>query len=136
MSAFDNSLIKTLKYEGGYVNDPSDAGGETYKGISRKNWPGWSGWKIIDSYKTKSNFSKLLLSDTNLDKSVSDFYYNNFWKYIGGDKLKNEKIAFVIFDTAVNNGINTAIKLVQETVYMSKTGILTQELIDELNRIK
>lgn len=32
------AISKVLKHEGGYVNDPDDKNGETYKGISRKNW--------------------------------------------------------------------------------------------------
>lgn len=42
-----------IKHEGGYVNDPDDKGGETYKGIARKFNPDWKGWKIIDK---SSNF--------------------------------------------------------------------------------
>ena len=35
MANFDIAYRRTSRFEGGYVNDPKDAGGETYNGISR-----------------------------------------------------------------------------------------------------
>ncbi len=32
--SFTNAYDETMGYEGGYVHDPTDRGGETYKGIS------------------------------------------------------------------------------------------------------
>jgi len=34
MSYFPEALAATLKHEGGYVNDPHDRGGETYRAHS------------------------------------------------------------------------------------------------------
>ena len=48
---YKEAIKKTLKYEGGYVNDKDDRGGETYRGVSRRYHPNWSGWKIVDEYK-------------------------------------------------------------------------------------
>ena len=56
MADFKKALTETLRHEGGYVNDPKDPGGETYKGISRKNHPDWEGWNIIDEKKILSSF--------------------------------------------------------------------------------
>ena len=39
-----------LQHEGGYLNDSSDSGGRTYKGISENNFPNWKGWKIINKH--------------------------------------------------------------------------------------
>ena len=39
MANFKESFDKVILAEGGYVNDPDDAGGETYLGISRVNHP-------------------------------------------------------------------------------------------------
>ena len=36
MANFQEALKKVLVYEGGYVNDKDDAGGETYKGITKR----------------------------------------------------------------------------------------------------
>lgn len=48
---FSHIAGDTLKHEGGYANHPADKGGETYRGITRKHNPEWSGWKYIDEVK-------------------------------------------------------------------------------------
>ena len=63
MANFDIEFDKLIFTEGGYVNDPDDAGGETYLGISRKHNPKWDGWKKIDSFKYISNSSTLLFNN-------------------------------------------------------------------------
>lgn len=137
MAKYDSALAKTLIYEGGYVNDPLDSGGETYKGVSRKNWSSWSGWQIIDLAKKNfpNEFKKKLDSNNDLQKAIADFYYINFWLKIGGDKLINDHIAAEIFDTAVNNGINTAIKLVQAALEIPQTGKLDNNILNKLNQL-
>lgn len=39
MADFDKAHLEVMGNEGGYANNPVDAGGETYKGIARKFWP-------------------------------------------------------------------------------------------------
>ncbi len=51
MAKFIDAYKKVLNNEGIYSNDPDDAGGETYKGISRKANPNWDGWISIDAIK-------------------------------------------------------------------------------------
>ena len=51
MAKFSEAEKITCKNEGGYANNPSDNGGETYAGIARKFWPNWSGWAKIDAIK-------------------------------------------------------------------------------------
>ena len=47
MSEFQPALQKVLAHEGGYVNDPDDPGGETYKGIAHNMHSKWGGWVYI-----------------------------------------------------------------------------------------
>jgi len=48
---FSQIIPTTLKHEGGYANHPADKGGETYRGITRKNNDEWQGWKVINEVK-------------------------------------------------------------------------------------
>ena len=48
MANFNEEFKKVILVEGGYVNDPDDAGGETYLGISRRYNPNSKIWNIID----------------------------------------------------------------------------------------
>jgi hypothetical protein len=61
MNAMDVALGFTLGYEGEWVNDPDDRGGETYRGISRVHWPKWAGWAIIDAEKQNEAFPSRLM---------------------------------------------------------------------------
>lgn len=137
MANFKISIPKVLKYEGGYVNDPNDNGGETYKGISRKFWSKWEGWVIIDKYKkSKVNFPKVLDGDTKLQDLILTFYKTNFWDKIGGDKINSQSIADLMFDGAINEGISPVIKRSEANVGLNGTGKVSDELIKRLNSLK
>lgn len=89
-SAFENVLSHTLGFEGGYANDPADRGGETFRGISRKSWPNWPGWALIDQVKaaglvSASAIDRRFADDAEMEKMVTDFYRDEFWKPFGGD---------------------------------------------------
>jgi lysozyme family protein len=135
MADFNKAIKPVLQYEGGYVNDPDDNGGETYKGISRKFWPRWTGWAFIDAAKTQSGFPTTLSKVSGLQDSVLAFYRDNFWKPIGGDAVEHGEIAGLILDSAVNEGVITAIKRSQQIVGFQQTGRVTPELIKKLNSL-
>ena len=105
MSAFDQAFANLDQVEGGYVKDPDDPGGETYRGISRKRWPHWAGWAIIDTMKHQPGFPENLKTSV-IDEHVKDFYRTNFWEAINGDILGeiSPAIAREMFDTEVNTG--------------------------------
>lgn len=108
----------TEKHEGGYVNNPTDRGGETYKGIARKIWPNWDGWAIVDILKKKYTHKVLdarLASNLGLQGSVEEFYHHNFWNR---NKLYefDQVIANEIYDTGVNQGVGSAAKHFQKTL--------------------
>jgi len=121
MADFKTSYTKTMCCEGLYSNDPRDLGGETWRGISRKYWPNWGGWKIVDEVKQSVNASdlvKALRADEELEDLVFLFYETEFWnnKYIGS--IPDQEIADEVFDTAINQGSTIAIKYLQESLNM------------------
>lgn len=125
MARFNEEFDKLMKAEGGYVNDPNDAGGETYAGVSRKNHPKWSGWKIIDEIKSKTDkkdLNKVLKQNVKLNKLLQEFYKFNFWDIMDLDDIPSQKIAHQLFDTAVNCGRINAIKFAQRTLGITPTG--------------
>ena len=116
MTNFNKAISQLLKNEGEYVSDPQDVGGETYKGISRNNFPNWIGWKIIDSMKHQKNFPDVLELDIVLQQDIKDFYKENFWNKINGDRINDYNVVFSIFDFAVNAGTGTSAKIAQRVV--------------------
>jgi lysozyme family protein len=104
----------TLGHEGGYSNHPHDAGGETWKGIARSSWPKWEGWYFVDVAKAQEGFPGSLQRHARLDELVQTFYEKNFWKKLMLDQIDSQRVANELFDTAVNMGSGTAIKMLQE----------------------
>lgn len=134
MANFDKEFDKLILCEGGYVNDPDDAGGETYLGISRKANPQWRGWVYIDEVKkanknaSNSKLTSILKSNDNITKSAKRLYKNMYWDIIDLDDIPSQKIAHQLFDTAVNCGVSRAIRIAQQVVGMTITGKWSNEL--------
>lgn len=116
---FEIAMHDLMAVEGGYSNVATDRGGETYKGISRKHWPDWDGWHLIDEIKTcttqPTELDRELRVNAELTLAVCEFYLLNFWNPLRADSLP-DAIAFELFDTAVNQGLGTAGKYFQEAV--------------------
>lgn len=116
MANYNEAYEKTCAHEGGYVFDPDDAGGETYKGVSRRYNPSWPGWKLIDDIKANNgnnNLSKQLDNNTDLQEQVRSFYKQLYWDQFWGDSVPDQAIANELFDTSVNLGVRRAVKYLQ-----------------------
>jgi lysozyme family protein len=130
MADFDRAYDITMRHEGGYVDDPDDAGGETYKGISRKFNPGWIGWDIIDDYEDDDEFPQILDDDDELQSMVMDFYKEHYWDVNRLDEIDSQMIATEMFDTGVNMGVRRAGKFLQEAMnYLNRNGSMFADLV-------
>lgn len=138
MANFIIALKKTLKNEGGYANDPDDAGGETYKGISRKNHPTWSGWISIDQIKQAHprGFKTILEHTPELQDKVKDFYKRRFWDELCLDTCGNQELANQAFDMAVNAGVKAGVKILQKVLGVPADGILGNVTKQAIAKIK
>jgi lysozyme family protein len=111
MADFNKSMIVLDSWEGGYDSNSKDPGGETYCGISRRMWPNWAGWMVVDHLSLKWNEKA-----GQLDIAVENFYYENFWNKQSFKDLDNQDIADKIFQHYVNMGFR-AIKLAQAVIF-------------------
>ena len=136
MADFNTAWERTARFEGGYVNDPSDSGGETYNGISRRYNPNWRGWKVVDEQKKKQNFPNNL-KDRKGELLIleKDLYKKVYWDGVWGDKNANQKVANDLYDTAVNMGVGTSIKLTQKQFKKPESGAMSPDLLKELNKV-
>ena len=122
MADFNLAFDITMSHEGGYVNDPNDAGGETYRGIARVYNPQWSGWDLIDDQKPNINADEL-------DPHVRTFYEERYWDVNRLDDFP-QSVANEMFDTGVNMGIGRAAKFLQECLnYLNRNGSLFADLV-------
>lgn len=135
MANFNQAFTLVLKNEGGYSNDPLDAGGETYKGIARNKNRNWPGWAVVDAAKNKPNFPRALNANTDLQLEVESFYQQHYWNTIRGDEITNQDIAFSLFDFGVNAGVGTSSKLAQKVAGVKIDGKIGMESITAINQM-
>lgn len=133
MADFTTAFDATMQAEGGYVNDPQDPGGETYKGIARKMNSKWDGWIDIDKAKHENTFPANLASLNPLQEKIKSFYEINYWDKIRGDEITDQHIAESIFDFAVNAGPVTSAKLAQITVNAEADGVIGPTTLQKIN---
>lgn len=138
MAKFIDAYKKVLNNEGIYSNDPDDAGGETYKGISRKANPNWDGWISIDAIKKAhpTTFKGILKKTPELEKKVQELYKDKYWDCFNLDDVPNQLVAEQMFDTAVNQGQTAAIKFAQRVLDLRETGKWSLDLLNKLVAIK
>lgn len=110
---FNDALKTVLSWEGGYVNDPHDPGGETKYGISKKAYPN------ID-------IKNLTLEE------AAEIYKIDYW-----DKCRCGDLPYpigtLVFDTAVNMGVHTAITLLQSAGEVVSDGVIGRQTISAVN---
>lgn len=101
---FDKMLSYILTKEGGYVNDSSDSGGETNKGVIKTTY---------DKYRKSKGLSTQSVRYIT-DNELKEIYFNIF-KSCGADKIDNPQMAIMVFDTAVNCGPKKAKELFKKS---------------------
>ena len=114
---FQEALAFTLKWEGGYVNHKYDLGGATNKGITQRTYN-----KYRDQIKKPRQSVKYISNS-----EVESIYYQYYWKPVKANRMERA-LAIVMFDTAVNLGVNGstkdggAIKHLQKALNITATG--------------
>jgi len=116
MANFDLFLPILLKFEGGYVNDPADPGGETNKGITMKTFKAFAK-PLLGIAPTSANLKAL----TNQQAGV--IYKAQYWDKTQGDTIALQALANFLCDFYVNAGGNAT--RVFQKVLRSMGGELT-----------
>jgi len=130
---FKAAFDRTMAHEGGYVNDPDDRGGETYRGVARKFHPKWEGWSRIEEHRGGGDFPASLGSDQKLDDMVRRFYETFFWDTVKGDDIVSQAVAESIFDFGVNAGYRTSAKLAQTVAEVTVDGAIGPDSLKAIN---
>jgi len=105
MSTYAKALRFVLRWEGGFVDDPDDRGGRTNKGVTQRVYNKW--------LENQSQPGKDVLNIS--DNEVSVIYEQNYWLRAKCDRLR-DSLDMAQFDTAINMGVNRAIKILQQAV--------------------
>ncbi len=135
---FNVAFHETKGFEGLYSNNPLDPGGETWMGISRKRNPAWDGWQIIDEIKKNAHpkdWLKAMNSDDELFDLVKSFYKAAYWNPLNLDSMMFQEIANELFDTAVNQGVSSAGKYLQQSLNLLNANQKFYKNIEEDGRV-
>jgi len=92
---FDHAVEIILRYEGGYVNDPYDPGGETNFGISKRSNPG------VDI----KNLTR---------ESAKEIYRIAYWNPLRAEVMP-AYLQLAHFDTAVNCGLHASEEILKKS---------------------
>ena len=109
-SNWDNAFKMMLASEGGYVNHPSDPGGMTNLGVTKRVWEEWVG---------RESNEKEMRSLT--PEMVEPLYKRKFWDACKCDELPSG-IDYMVFDMGVNAGPGRSIKILQDAVGVPADG--------------
>lgn len=102
---FESALNFVLRWEGeSLVDDPRDPGGLTKYGISQRAYP-----NLDIATLTRSQ--------------AGDIYRRDYWQPCGCTQWANS-LALLVFDSAVNQGVGGAIRLLQQAVSVNADGII------------
>lgn len=107
---FDLAVNIIINFEGGYVNDSNDPGGETKFGISKRSFP------------------NLNICELTLDQA-KEIYRHHYWDMCECDKLPGW-LRLMVFDCAVNQGVSRATIYLQRTVGVQPDGIIGSVTLD------
>lgn len=120
MANFMLAAARTGRNEGGYTDNPADAGGETFCGISRVNWPDWIGWQKLDAMPREQKYMRETLGV--MRQWVDDFYKTNFWDVNCLDDVADQVTAESVYDCGVLFGVGQAAAWAQRILNCMNAG--------------
>jgi lysozyme family protein len=122
MADFEISVNKTLAWEGGYVHDLFDPGGETRFGISKRFHP------------------NLDIAALTVERA-KEIYRAEYWNPLY-DGISSQEVADELFDFGVNIGRPLAVRIFQEAIrYLSVgpvviDGVFGQKTLEAANALE
>lgn len=119
--SLQQALDFTLKSEGGFSNNPADHGGATMRGITQH---------VYDAFRDSAKLSRQSVEFIS-DNELNNIYSNEYWTPAKCSSL-SDKMGVIHFDTAVNMGVNAAIKMLQRAAGVEDDGIFGAETLAEV----
>lgn len=120
MTRFDVCLAETLRWEGGWSNDPHDPGGPTMRGVTIGRYAAHMGYVLgpADGVRYREITAELRQIP---DHVVRDIYWRWYWQPCGAEMLP-PGLELAVFDFAVNSGHPRAIRHLQKVLGVTIDG--------------
>ena len=116
---FDEAFHHLLGHEGGYVNHPDDPGGETNWGVT----------KVV----ARAHGYEGLMKDMPVGVAKA-IYRKSYWDAVQADNLP-PAVRYAVFDDAVNSGVGTAVRWLQQAVGATPDGVLGPKTLAAINEV-
>jgi hypothetical protein len=109
---FDRCVAVTLAYEGGFSDNPTDPGGATNFGITKRTLEAFLGHEVaVDDVRAMSSGTAI------------EIYRANYWNHMRCGDLP-AGVDLMVFDYGVNSGPATAIRALQGLVHVAQDGAI------------
>jgi lysozyme family protein len=126
VAEWEKIYSKTLKFEGGFQDDPKDKG----------NWTGGEvglgelrGTKYGISAKSYPNLDIKSLTE----EQALEIYRRDYWQAMHLSAIDSNRIAWKIFDISINCGQGTAAKILQKSVGVEPDGLIGDVTLRAVN---
>ena len=134
MSTFEDAIPTILRHEGGFNNDPQDAGGATNFGVSLR-WLKAQGL-LEDLEQEDRTQDEIVVIKSMTQEQAAALYKSYWWNPYNYGAIDSQLVATKIFDTAVNLGAPRAHRIVQVALGFTqdqRDGILGVKSMAEIN---
>lgn len=105
---FNTAFHELLGHEGGYSNHPSDPGGETMWGVTKR--------------VAEANGYIGEMRDLPIDMA-KQVYRKDYWDAVRADDLP-DTIRYAVFDGAVNSGVKQSVRWLQRALNIKDDGLI------------
>ena len=119
---FKNSIESVLKREGLYSNHPQDRGGATKYGITLAT---------LSIYR-KGPVTEEMVKNLSLSEAL-DIYEKLYWSPLLLDQVKDEALAAIILDQAINRGGTSVVRRLQRILGVTIDGIMGPKTLAAIN---
>lgn len=118
MNAFDRALAITLAHEGGVSNHAADRGGLTKWGVTQGAYDRW---------RARTGQAPRPVTEMS-EAEMRAIYLEEYWRPARCEDLP-EELALVVFDMAVNSGVERATRALQRVLRVTVDGVAGPETI-------
>ena len=121
MAKYDKLIPTVLKWEGGFVNHPSDPGGETNSGVT------------LSTFRSVYGKNKTVQDLKNMTREQWEHIFKTkFWDRWKADDIDNQAIANLLVDWVWASGVY-GIKYPQEVLRVKTDGIVGLKTLAAIN---
>lgn len=117
MADFEVAYPILMKHEGGFADDPTDPGGATNHGVTKKNWEAWT-----KRAATIEEIKALTIEE------VKPFYRAWYWDILKLDNEPSQPLANALFDFFANVSPKTFRKVITAAAPLSLDSLFREKM--------